>query len=406
MFNSIFAYVSGYCFFYVKPEFRNAAADTVYKYGIKCYAARVMPDGSFRLKIPLYAVSKAKQVFLHESIECEWSDIKGIPFYLRFFIRRPGLGIGLILFFVIMAISGSVVWTIEIEGNHQYSDEFIIGQLDELGFGYGTFVPTVDFDQLHSEYLASYSEISWISVNMNGTHAKVQVREKRLGGNEKYRDGVYANIVASEDAVIKHEETSHGVPLITQGDVVRKGDLIVTGVVPLRNGGHRYTYAASKVYAYVPRRFEVEIPFKTTEKVYSGEKDTKKSVKIFKKSINLSINSGIEYTTYDKIVRSRRVSLFNKFPLPIWFEETEYREYYYDDKTLSREAAVSLARAELRERLDEILADAELASSSFSYEVSAEQFIIKCELTCITDIAKVIEFTADESDVKTIEDES
>lgn len=406
MLKDLFAFFSGYCFFTVNSEFRGTVADKVYKYGIKCYGTHVMKDGSFRLKVPLYYVSRVKRIFDYEDIEFEKSDIKGIPFYLTFLVKRPGLGIGLIIFFIIMSISANVVWTVEVEGNEKYSDAFVISQLADLGFTYGTYIPSVDFDQMHSEYLAKFSEISWISVNMNGTHARVQVREKRFGGEGKHEAGTYANIIASEDAVIKHEETVDGVPLVSQGNVVRKGELLVTGVVPLRNGGQRYTYAESKVFAYVPRSFKVEIPFKTTQKVYSGESFTKKTVKFFKKSINLSINSGFEYTTYDKIVRSRRVCIFDTIPLPIWIEETEYKEYYYADKTLTKEAAVSLARSELRDKLDEILADAELTSSNFTYAISDKRFIIKCELTCITDIAKVVEFTVDESTNVTSEEKN
>ena len=147
----------------------------------------------------------------------------------------------------------------------------------------------------------------------------------------------------------------------------------------------------------------MEVPFKTSEKVYTGESFTKKTVKIFKKSINLSINSGIEYTTCDRIVRSKRISIFGTIPLPVWIEETEYREYHYSEKMLMKDEAVSAALAELRDRLDGILENAEIISSSFAYEISEDRFIIKCDLTCITDIAEVVEFTADVSDTENTE---
>ena len=398
MLRDVFAFFSGYRYFKIKPEQRSIAADTVYRYGIRICDSRLENDGTYRLKVPLYTAGKASRIFEAEGIEYERSDVNGIPFYLRLFFKRPGLGVGLLIFFTVMWVSGKTVWMIGVEGNEKYSDEFIVGQLEQLGFGYGTYIPSVDFDQMHSEYLAKFSEISWISVNMNGTYANVQVREKRLGDSKEHDDGLYANIVATEDGVIDHEETSAGVALIKQGDVVRKGELLVSGVVPLRNGGHRYTYAESKVYARVPRTIEVEIPLKTTEKVYTGESFTKKTVKIFKKSINLSINSGFEYTTYDKIVRSRRISVFGDVPLPVAVEETEYKEYCYAEKTLTKDEAVSAALAELRDRLDVILADSEITSSRFAYEIDENKFIIKCDLTCITDIANTVEFTADISD--------
>ena len=247
MLKDIFAYFSGYCYFVVKHEYRTIAADAVYRHGIKCCNTRLQKDGTYRLKIPINNVGKASRIFDSENIEYEKSDVKGIPFYLSFFVSRPGLGLGMIIFFTVMWLSGKTVWRIDVEGNEKYSDEYIVNQLEELGFGYGTYIPSVDFDQMHSEYLAKFSEISWISVNMNGTYANVQVREKRLCERVDHEDGEYANIIASEDGVIAHEETSSGIPFVKQGDVVRKGQLLVSGVIPLRNGGHRYSYAESKV---------------------------------------------------------------------------------------------------------------------------------------------------------------
>ena len=406
MFGNIFSFLSGYCVLTVCKGNRRQTADALYRNGVKCFSTHILDDGSMRVKVPLYTTGRVKHILTDEGIEYDLSDIKGLPFYLRLLIKRPGLGIGFLLFFFIMHLSGDSVWYIDIKGNEKYSDEFIVNQLEELGFTYGTYIPSVDFDQLHSEYLARFSEISWISVNMNGTYANVQVREKRLGGDAEHKDGKYANIVASEDGIISHEETSSGVSLVSGGDVVRKGELLVSGVIPLRNGGERFTYAESKVYAYVPRYIEVEIPFEIREKVYSGEEYTKKTAKIFKKSINLSINSGFEYTTYDKIEGSMRASVFDVIPLPIWIEKKVYKEYYYEYRTLTKEDAVSRARAELRDRLDEVLENAELTSSKISYEVTADSFIIKCELTCLADIARVVEFNAYVSDIETTEEKN
>ena len=116
---------------------------------------------------------------------------------------------------------------------------------------------------------------------------------------------------------------------------------------------------------------------------------------IFKKSINLFIKGGIEYTTYDKIVVRERVSLLGVIPLPIWIESCTYREYVNRETSLSSSDAVSAARAELRRKMDEAIGDASLVSSRLTTEAGEDSVRIKCEMKCIADIGRTIEFTAD-----------
>ena len=51
--------------------------------------------------------------------------------------------------------------------------------------------------------------------------------------------------------------------------------------------------------------------------------------------------------------------------------------------------------AELRDRLDEMLEDAELISNKVTYTVTDDAFVIKYDMLCLTDISAVSEFTVE-----------
>ena len=310
-------------------------------------------------------------------------------------MRRPGILLGIISAIYLLNLSSGIIWHINVIGNNNISDSEIVDMLSTLGCGYGDKINNIDFDLLHSEFLVKYPEISYISVNMNGNHADVEIREKRIGKPTRSPDGLYANIIAKEDGQIIHSEAINGRCIVKNGQIVKSGELLITGVVPIRENEFKLEYAKGEVSAYVTRSCEAEIQLISNKKIYTGKEKTKKTVKIFKKLINISRKGGIEYTTYDKIVVKEKVSLFGVIPLPIWTESCTYKEYFYEESILSSEEAVSIAKSELRESMDKSLMDARLVSSKITTEINDESIIMKCEMKCIADIGKIIEFTAE-----------
>lgn len=397
MIKRLLLFFIGWVQVYVSPDAILKCTEILRIEEIECSRIITEKSGSLRLVMSLRQFSKFKKAAVAEALEYSHSNVLGLPQIFLFFLRRPGIALGVILFTVLTVWSGRIIWNIDIIGNDKVSDESIISLLAELGCSYGDDYTKIDFDRLHSDFLVMSDDISWISVNMKGTHARVEVRELRRGGDEEIPDTVGANVIAAEDAQIMLLKVESGLGAVNNGDVVKKGDLLISGVIPLREGGVRFEYADGEVLSYVSRTVEVEIPFKSTEKTYTGRKSEKNFIKIFKKSINLSLNYGIEYTTYDKIVESERLYLFGLIPLPVWVDKVTFKEYENSETVLESDAAVSAALKELRFEIDEILKTCEIVGIKQICSLSDESYIIKQEMLCITDVAETREFTADVS---------
>ena len=58
----------------------------------------------------------------------------------------------------------------------------IIKNLEALGCYEGAFVPSIDFENLCIDYVDKYTDFSWVSVNLKGTVAYVEIQEKKLYG--------------------------------------------------------------------------------------------------------------------------------------------------------------------------------------------------------------------------------
>lgn len=394
----IYSFFAGSYKISVDKASMTTAADALFRAGIK-YRGTEAGDGEWcSFYVDSSDMKAVRSLFGSNGIEADYSDIRGFPLLLRFLRRRPGISAGVIAFAAIMWISGRVIWDFTFEGNENVPDGEIMEMLSELGCDYGAYIPDIDFDSLQAFFLAKSKNVAWLSVNMRGNRAFVEVSEISHG-NTKDLSGKYANIVASEDGQVTLVLPSNGEAAVESGAVVKKGDILISGVVHARDAvledKVRYEYAAGEVMAYVNRSVSVKVPFENERKVYTGESYEEKRVKIFKKNINLFSKGRIKYTTYDKIEENEQLCLLGIIPLPVWIEKTTYREYENVPLTLDSGEAMDAAFSELRDRMDEELSNCELVSKRIVTVPEDDGFVIRCDMVCLSNIAEVREFSAD-----------
>ncbi len=352
-----------------------------------------LSDGdTVRFKVRESFVNELCRAFGMCGIEYTVSELRGLFMVVKLLSLRPALVIGGLLFLSWMFYSSRLIWDVRVSGNTKTETEEIIALLDELGCGVGDYYPGINFASLHAKYAAVQHDIAWLSVYMNGTVAEVQVRELHADTRPKHDEGVYANIVAECDGVVDSVNVVEGQACVKAGDTVREGQVLISGVVENKDGSVRYEYAEGEVFCTVAHPIKAEISTQSEEKVYTGRIFSKKSVKFFKKTINLFIKGGIESGTYDKIDRVEQLCPFGLCTVPIWISTTEYREYTLETVELSADEAVSLAMARLSEEIRAAIQDAELLSREVDIRTEDGYCTAFCLLYLRRDIAKTVEF--------------
>ncbi len=354
--------------------------------------ARLTDDG-YCFTVFAHRARRLSACFDAHGIRYERSSLCGLPRLFPFALHRPALILGAAAVFVVAFLSSRVVWGFELIGCDSVPHDEVLLLLDELGCGIGDYIPTMDLDRIHARFLAINHDISWIAVNFKGNLAYVEVIETRPGADSAPPDGVYANVVAAEDAQLYLLKTACGRAHAKDGDVVRKGDVLISGVIDVKEDRVRYEYAKGEALAYVPRTLELELPFEREEKSYTGRTKTESSIKIFKKSINLFSKGGIEYSLYDKIEDDRQVCLFGRYPLPVYISRETQREYEYVSRRFTAKQSESFAKAELHRLFEELLERCDVISNRVSFDVTDSSLRVRCDLVCLTDIARSREFT-------------
>ncbi len=309
---------------------------------------------------------------------------KGLPFFLNKYKRRYGIIIGSLIFCFSVYISRLFVWQITFSGNDNISDTVIEERLLEAGFGVGTYIPNVDFYDLCNTFLQNSDDISFVSVNMEGTTAHIELRERKV----KDEDGNYtaSNIVAKYSGQIDSMTIYSGNAVVENMSVVKDGDLLVSGFLE-KPFGFETVRSRGSVYAYVTRTFEIDIPFEKQVKEYTGTVHRAMNISFFGKSFKVYSELEKSKGDYDTVKDAERVVLFGKIKLPIIIDETANREYVMKTVTLDEEEARHEAEKEMTKLLLKELSDSEVLERRTEVEITDRSYRLICEVYCLTDIA-------------------
>ena len=371
--------------------------DMLYKSGADHRHEKRYPNGDvgFRIRSCDFGRNAGGFECLKEKEALTYSDEHGLPALARFFIARPAFIVWGVLFSVWMYYSSHIIWDVRVTGNTKTPTEKIVSQLEELGCGVGDYFPAIDFNRLHSVYAASQNDIAWLSVYMNGTVAEVQVRELYRDTRVKHDKNVYANVVSECDGVVDEINVFDGIAAVKKGDVVRKGQILISGVIEGKDGEWRLEYAAGEVFVTTPVPIEERVRLNTDEKRYTGRSKTKYSIKIFKKTVNLFLNGGIDGGVYDTIDMMEKLCPLGVCEIPVWINKTVYREYEPMSVTLTPEEAAETAASSMREKIRRATEDGELESRESEAHFDGGEYVMKCLLYIRKNAARTAEFTAD-----------
>lgn len=318
----------------------------------------------------------------------------GIPAVWKRYRHRAGLLLGMSLFFFALYIAPLFIWEINITGLDRLSLEYVTGLLQNEGVYVGAFSPAIDRRAVYTNILQSAEDISWLSVNLQGSSANVEIVERAyVPVTEPLADG--ANIVAKKDGVVMDIQVVNGRSTVQKGEVVQKGSIIVSGIYDTAKMGTRYVHADAAVYAVVCDEYVTEIPMHNTRRVYGEETVLEMSLKMFGKSINIFKNYFILEENYDTIKREDDLPVFRFDKLPISLETVCALPFEDAEVLLTEQEALSLAKRELFRKIHEEADYSDILALEESYTVEDAVLIYRCEVEAIENIAAVSEFNMD-----------
>ncbi len=349
-------------------------------------------EGSVSFSVTPVTARRFRHLCRERGLSVEVIGASGIPFFLFSLRRRPGLALGLPLGLCLLFLSGFFVWDIEVTGNQTLTAGEVRELLEEASFGVGSFIPGVEIRDLENRVLMTSSELSWIAVNLSGTVARVQVIERRALPQSEEDASRPANLIAACDGQIEFLQLYRGAPVVTVGQAVKKGELLVSGIYDSGTVGFRYTRAAGEVMARTEHTYRIEIPLAKLEKHYEETACRSVTLHFFNFSWEIFKNTGNQSSSCDIIKKDKVFSWFGTRPLPFFLTVTSAQTYAEREIRRTPEEALEAAYAALEEELEARSGELRLLEKRITTEMNDTALVLTCTVSCIENIAVPSEF--------------
>lgn len=317
----------------------------------------------------------------------------GIPVLFSGYRHRAGMLAGAVIFTGMLLLAPKFIWEVNYSGLKGLSQAEAGRILQEEGIYVGRFAPTIDRESVHANILIKNDKISWVSVNIRGSRANVEIVEREAEDAVSVKaDG--ANVLAAKAGQILDMKITEGRRVAEVGTVIPKGGLLVSGVYDTGKMGTRFVCADAVVYAQVTDVFYEEIPLTYTERRYETEKTVEKAVKIFGKVINIFKNYSNIQHNYDILYRRESIPWAGFDRLPLCLESTVAYPYTEQQRQRTEAEALVFAKANVQKRI----ADArykELLAKEEIYTVENGVLCYRCRVEAVQNIAMVSPFSID-----------
>ena len=231
--------------------------------------------------------------------------------------------------------------------------------------------------------MEDFADISWVSVGIHGTDATIRLAET-IEGVEIIDKETPCDIVASTDGVILQITAERGTPLVAAGDVVKKGDVLISSALTIGLEGEEqhteYTAAEGTVTARIWRRLTEELPLQYEEAVYSGE--VRKNHSLLFSGRELDILHPDSDVQWERELLSEKTLGLGDRKLPLTWRRERWRAYETVQKTRTAAEAKTLLEEKLRKNAENLLSSyGTIEDIQIRYEVYANSVRADAEIT-------------------------
>lgn len=275
-------------------------------------------------KIGIQDFKRIKEVAKTTKCKIKINEKKGIPFILHRYRKRKIFLVMILIVSISIFITSNYIWNIEIVGLDKISNEEIIETLKENGIDLGTKKKDINTKEIVNNIRLQRDDIAWIGLDITGTNLKVEIVEAKEKPEIIDEDDI-CNIIATKDGIITKVIAQNGTATVKEGDVVKKGDILIEGWIEGQYTGTRYVHSEGTVQARVWYSKKEKKYFENTEEVETGASENKYKININNFEINL-YKSIPNFEKYDTINENKKIKIFSNFYLPIQIQKTTYIE--------------------------------------------------------------------------------
>ena len=342
----IIRWIFGYIYFEIDKKNSRLFINLVSKFRMNLWDIK-QNNKSLLAKITSSDFKKLDSISKRNNIKIKVIGETGLQYFYMIHKNRKGIIIGIILFLIASHISSLFIWKINIVGNENIETNEILDCLKDNGVYIGALRKNIDADNSEQKIMEQISNISWMSINLEGCIANVNIKQQIDKPKNNYASS--GNIVSECDAQIARMETFSGTPLVHVGDVVFKNQLLVGSYYKSRDGKIHNVNARANIMTKVSGEISEFEKFKQNIET-EGKQKKIFYINIFGKKIKLNFwEASAEHLK--KEYYENQLKIFN-FEIPIKFISEKFTEINKIEKILTKEEAIENAKKRAYEKLN------------------------------------------------------
>ncbi len=320
-------------------------------------------------KISVEGFRSLKPLLKKSGTHVKISHKNGIPFFFFRYRKRKMLFLSIFACMIILYVLSRFIWKININGNDSVTDDSMLQFLEEKNSSYGTHISDIDCTKLEEEIRSCFENIIWTSVKREGTTLTVDVQENLSVPSEQadaqlpkeFQDQEQKgfDLLSLHDGTIESIYVRKGTPMVQQGDSVKKGDILVSGALPIYDDSgtltdYQYCTADADIQLKTEYAYEDSFPAKHEQRIYSGKIQNRYGISIGDSYLQLPWKkAGFKNCT---VMDTRtQLRLCDSFYLPVYFVRRVYEEYDTKQEVFTKKEAEEQAKANLTEFLEKLI---------------------------------------------------
>lgn len=242
----------------------------------------------------------------------------------------------------------NIIFDVDVVHSNPYIRELVFNDLKKYGIKkYNFKVSYAKKEKIVNKILSDEkNDIEWLEIQNIGTKYIVKVEQRKK--NKDKNPCIRRNIVAKKDAMILGIEATEGQILKKKLDYVKKGDIIVSGVIYNKEKIVAQKCATGKVYGEVWYLVSLDIPVNYKEENVTGRVKRQLEFKFLNKEFHLF--------SHFKSYKRKSYSIISNNLLPISLDFTSYFETKVKRKNYTlnniEKDAISLATNKLTNKIE------------------------------------------------------
>ncbi|MBE5957864.1 MAG: hypothetical protein E7254_03250 [Lachnospiraceae bacterium] len=331
--------------------------------------------------------------------------IKSVSKSIRLFIlfrRNIGYFINCIIFIFIIHMCSAFVWRISFEGNSRITDNQLVNFLEQNNVETGIRKNKIKCNEIEEMLRKKFDFVTWTCAEIKGTNLIIHIKENTVNNvnndennNNPNKDNNNSNkkpsdIVSISNSQVQSIIVRSGVPMVKKGDIVKQGDVLISGTNVVTN---EFGEETGKTYLQA----DGDVVGKT---VYYYNSSFDRSIirrKVIKRGKGFYyLTFGSKYIAFKpvenneyEICERRQLKLWNAFYIPLYLCYKNKYSYVEKEELMSENETKMLAEKKVADILEGMREKrVQILQKGVNIYVGKKQCSIKGTITILEPLGK------------------